>query len=199
MLILMTTSNTHSRPVNTITTKNKQTMRTGGARRAHLGRRASQPHTQSMYSETCIYIYIYTYIHYLIHTVKYVLINIYSARTANINEHTVHDWIRPISLLTLSLLTLLDSNFPGNSLWTWEFHPLKLRLCSSRTPLNSTMLVGRLGVHEAFVRPWEEYIRRSRVPTLRVFFIPLALPGAPYPEARRALLLVLFVLVCVLL
>ena len=26
--------------------------------------------------------------------------------------------IRPISLLTLSLLTLLDSNFPGNSPWT---------------------------------------------------------------------------------
>ena len=26
--------------------------------------------------------------------------------------------LRPISLLTLSLLTLLESNFPGNSLWT---------------------------------------------------------------------------------
>ena len=25
--------------------------------------------------------------------------------------------LRPIPLLTLSLLTLLDSNFPGNSLW----------------------------------------------------------------------------------
>ena len=31
--------------------------------------------------------------------------------------------IRPISLLTLSLLTLLDSNFLGNSLGAWEFHP----------------------------------------------------------------------------
>ena len=31
----------------------------------------------------------------------------------------------PISLLTLSLLTLLDSNFPGNLLWAWEFHPFK--------------------------------------------------------------------------
>ena len=30
----------------------------------------------------------------------------------------------PISLLTLSLLTLLDSNFPGDPLWTLEFHPL---------------------------------------------------------------------------
>ena len=26
--------------------------------------------------------------------------------------------VRPISLLTLSLLRLLDSNFPGNPLWT---------------------------------------------------------------------------------
>ena len=41
--------------------------------------------------------------------------------------------IRPISLLTLSLLRLLGSNFPGNPLWAWEFHPLKLRLCLSQT------------------------------------------------------------------
>ena len=41
--------------------------------------------------------------------------------------------VRPISLLALSLLTVLDSNFPGNSLWAWEFHPFKLRLCSSQT------------------------------------------------------------------
>ena len=41
--------------------------------------------------------------------------------------------LRPISLLTLSLLTLLDSSFPGNPLWTWEFHPFELRLCSSPT------------------------------------------------------------------
>ena len=27
--------------------------------------------------------------------------------------------MRPISLLTLSLLRWLDSNFPGNSLWAW--------------------------------------------------------------------------------
>ena len=41
--------------------------------------------------------------------------------------------LRPISLLTLSLLRLLDSNFPGNPLWAWEFHPLELRLCLSQT------------------------------------------------------------------
>ena len=30
--------------------------------------------------------------------------------------------VRPIPLLTLSLLTVLDSNFPGTPLWAWEFH-----------------------------------------------------------------------------
>ena len=44
--------------------------------------------------------------------------------------------VRPISLLTLPVLTLLDSNFPGNPLWTWEFHPFKFRLCLSQTPWN---------------------------------------------------------------
>ena len=48
-----------------------------------------------------------------------------SARFAN--------YFRPISLLALSLLRLLDSNFPGNPLWTWEFHPFKIILCLSRT------------------------------------------------------------------
>ena len=44
--------------------------------------------------------------------------------------------LRPISLLTLSLLRLLESNFPGNSLWAWEFIPLKLRLCWSQNLRN---------------------------------------------------------------
>ena len=41
--------------------------------------------------------------------------------------------LRPISLLTLSVLTLPDSNFPVNPLWAWKFHPVKLRLCLSQT------------------------------------------------------------------
>ena len=41
--------------------------------------------------------------------------------------------LRPISLLTLSLLTLLDSNFPVNPPWAWELHPLHFRLCLSGT------------------------------------------------------------------
>ena len=41
--------------------------------------------------------------------------------------------VRPISLLTLRLLTLLDSNFPGNPLWAWEF--LWFDWCYPRLPL----------------------------------------------------------------
>ena len=46
------------------------------------------------------------------------------------------DVVRPISLLRLSLLRLLDSNFPVNSLMAWEFHPLNLRFCLSQTLWN---------------------------------------------------------------
>ena len=31
-----------------------------------------------------------------------------------------------------TVLRLLDSNFPGNPLWAWEFHPLQLILCLSQ-------------------------------------------------------------------
>ena len=36
-------------------------------------------------------------------------------------------YVRPISLLRL------DSNFPGNSLWAWEFLPVTLRFCLIQT------------------------------------------------------------------
>ena len=39
-------------------------------------------------------------------------------------------------ILAVSLLRLLDSNFPGNSLWAWEFHPLRLRCCLSQSLWN---------------------------------------------------------------
>ena len=50
--------------------------------------------------------------------------------------------VRPISLLRLSLLRLLDSNSPGNSLQAREFHPSDLRFCSSRTLRNPESLSG---------------------------------------------------------
>ena len=44
--------------------------------------------------------------------------------------------VHPIFLPRLSLLRFVDSTFPGNSLWTWEFHPLNLRFCLSQTLWN---------------------------------------------------------------
>ena len=41
--------------------------------------------------------------------------------------------VRPISLLRLSLLWLLVSEFPGNALRAWEFLPLTLRFRLSQT------------------------------------------------------------------
>ena len=34
--------------------------------------------------------------------------------------------VRPISLLRSSLLRFVDSQFPGKSLWAWEFHPINI-------------------------------------------------------------------------
>ena len=39
--------------------------------------------------------------------------------------------LRPISLLRLSLLRVVDSNFPANSAWTWELRYLRFRFCLS--------------------------------------------------------------------
>ena len=41
--------------------------------------------------------------------------------------------VRPISLLRLSLLRFADSEIPGDSLWTRQFHHLNLRFCFSQT------------------------------------------------------------------
>ena len=73
-------------------------------------------------------------------------------------------YLRPISLLTLPLPTLPDSNFRGNPLWAWEFNPLKLRLCFDSNPLKSTMLAGTLGV---FRGPHFQIYR-----DLRAFLLP---------------------------
>ena len=64
--------------------------------------------------------------------------------------------IRPISLLTLSLLTLLESKFPGNPLRAWEFHPLELRLCLSPTPWNPHNVSREIGRKKLWTSgsPW---------------------------------------------
>ena len=42
-------------------------------------------------------------------------------------------YLRPISLLRLSLLRSVDSSFPGSSLRAREFHPFELRFCLSQS------------------------------------------------------------------
>ena len=103
----------------------------------------------------CVYIYIYIYIY--IHTYSHIYTHIHmyipagSPVTASDASAATHlagrrDTLDPraspvtgelrintISLLTLRLLTLLDSNFPGNSIWALEFHFFKLRLCLGQT------------------------------------------------------------------
>ena len=41
--------------------------------------------------------------------------------------------LRPIFLPKISLLRFVDTELPGNSLWRWEFHPLKSILCLRQT------------------------------------------------------------------
>ena len=80
--------------------------------------------------------YIYIYTHTCIgimgtHTYIYIYIYTWTIRILRLRLRLI--LIRPIFPLTLSLLSLLDSNFPGNPLRAWEFHPLSFRLCSSQT------------------------------------------------------------------
>ena len=106
-----------------------------------------------------IYIYVYTYIYIYISLSLYIYIYIYihtwhftrscrpwchpcSETTARIHEvvdPTQH--VCPISLLRISLLRFVDADFPGKSLLTWEFHPLRLRFClgqALRNPESNT-------------------------------------------------------------
>ena len=68
------------------------------------------------YIHICIYIYIYIliylFIYLFIHTTKVLY------RAGGLEQRP--QGRRYISLLRFSLLRLLDSNFPGNSLWAWE-------------------------------------------------------------------------------
>ena len=89
----------------------------------------------------CIHVYIYIYIYICIcicayaYIYIYIYIYVYSLRKASFQfahykrsllyykcaretRKLLNRPLRPISLLTLSLLRLLESNFPGNPLWT---------------------------------------------------------------------------------
>ena len=54
--------------------------------------------------------------------------------------------LRPISLLTLPLLTVLDSDFPGNLPTYKRVPPLNIKIMLESSPLKSTMLVRRSAV-----------------------------------------------------
>ena len=57
--------------------------------------------------------------------------------------------VRPTSLLTLSLLTLLESKIPGKSLgipMDVKIPPFRIKIVLESNPRKSTMLVGGLGV-----------------------------------------------------
>ena len=107
-------------------------------------RRSSEPVTALLLvvwllisSLMCIYRYIYIY------TYTCIYIYIYRERERSIAISHASVCLARVVVSTMSCdtpdlpfniipLTLLDSHFPGNPLWTWEFHPLELRLCLSR-------------------------------------------------------------------
>ena len=81
--------------------------------------------------------------------------------------------VRPIPLLTLSLLTLLDSSFPRNPLWTWECHPFELILCLSQT-LPNPQCSATPGT-AASLRSWRWWMPSSRTQHIQVIYLYLSL------------------------
>ena len=91
-----------------------------------------------VYMYICIYVYVYIYIYICMYICMYVCMCVYiyieRERERDIcSMYSGGRLVRPISLLTLSPLRWLDSNFPGTSPWVWKFHPLTLILCLSQT------------------------------------------------------------------
>ena len=54
--------------------------------------------------------------------------------------------LRPVSLLMLSLLRLVDSNVPGDSLMDMRIPSLHIKILNESNPLKSRILVWRLAV-----------------------------------------------------
>ena len=73
-----------------------------------------------MYIYILIYIYIYTHIYNNSEAVGAPRL----PGQLTCRRQIASELVRPISLLRLSLLRLLGSNFPGNSLRAWEFQSL---------------------------------------------------------------------------
>ena len=100
-----------------------------------------------IYIYTCIYtyVYIYIYVHTYIHIYIYIYIYICTRRDDALR--LLHRRPRVDAVggdgraaraaraggRPLLRFRFVDSEFPGNSLWAWEFHPLILRCCLSQT------------------------------------------------------------------
>ena len=90
-----------------------------------------------MYVYMCVCVYIYIYIH--MYGRAFVAAPVEPLKSSCLPFDDI--MIRPILLLTLRLLRLLDSKFPGNPLWAWEFPPITISIMLESNPLKSTMLV----------------------------------------------------------
>ena len=53
-------------------------------------------------------------------------------------------------ILRIHKLTISESRFPRNPVWTWEFRTLTLRICLTKTVWTSRFLVCGLTAHNAF-------------------------------------------------
>ena len=85
----------------------------------------------------CIYIYIYTYIHTYIHMHTYIL------------PVGTGGCIRPVHLLRVVLLRVLESYIPGDPLSKFtdmRIPPLRIKSPLESNPLKPELLVGGLGV-----------------------------------------------------
>ena len=88
--------------------------------------------------------------------------------------------LRPISLLIILPLRVVDSDFPGNPLWAWEYHPVKpcklqnlsseigrtstvVALTSSRShqmPLSVSKLTQQISMWQALIESCEPMLGR---------------------------------------
>ena len=106
----------------------------------------------------CVYVYTYIYTYIYIYIYIYILFGRRgpnSAATGPSREATSHlrpaASTAPISELRLRNLRFAEPEFLGNSPWTWEFHPLRFRICLSQTLWNpDSSFVDWLYGH----RPW---------------------------------------------
>ena len=126
-----------------------------------------------------IYIYIYIYIHGTAQTPAWGGQPLAQLRERRMRAprpcaRALAD-VRPISLLRLSLLRLLDSNFPGNPLRAWEFHPLNLRFCLSQA-LNLSTEICRtrvsVRVRSDAGAPWDNSLYYTEITLLSSYFKP---------------------------